>query len=87
MAMCAACWMFGSIYSALVRWLVIPLAGWRAFIIVAALPAAVCFTLASWLVPESPRFLITNGRCAEATQEMRCTGRNLILGALNPLCI
>ncbi|KAG2434884.1 hypothetical protein HYH02_012084 [Chlamydomonas schloesseri] len=68
MAMLASFWMVGSLYSASLGWLVIPRLGWRAFVLVAALPAATAAALLAALVPESPRYLSVMGRGREAGQ-------------------
>ncbi|GIL82870.1 hypothetical protein Vretimale_8369 [Volvox reticuliferus] len=68
MAMLASFWMVGSLYSASMGWLVLPTAGWRAFLLVASLPAAICCALMAALVPESPRYLSIMGRGVEAGQ-------------------
>lgn len=68
MAMLASFWMVGSLYSASAGWLVIPWLGWRAFVLVASLPAFACCALMAALVPESPRYLSVMGRGREAAQ-------------------
>lgn len=68
MAMLASFWMVGSLYSASVGWLIIPHAGWRAFVVVASLPAWVAAACIWLLVPESPRYLTVAGRTKEASQ-------------------
>ncbi len=68
MAMLASFWMVGSLYSASAGWLLIPALGWRAFVLVASLPAFACCVLMAALVPESPRYLSVMGRGREAAQ-------------------
>eukprot|EP00798_Chlamydomonas_sp_ICE-L_P025299 gene25299-10953_t len=66
MAMTASFWMIGSLFSAAIGWSIIPTAGWRVFVVVASLPAwAVVLLVVTWL-PESPRFLLVNGKADEA---------------------
>ncbi|EFJ41242.1 hypothetical protein VOLCADRAFT_68484, partial [Volvox carteri f. nagariensis] len=68
MAMLASFWMVGSLYSASMGWLLIPLAGWRVFVLAASVPATACCLLMAALVPESPRYLTIMGRAREAEQ-------------------
>lgn len=68
LAVVASFWMFGSIFSALSGWLIIPHAGWRIFVVVASLPAWTSALLLWALVPESPRHLAVVGRPKEAAQ-------------------
>ncbi|KAG2490792.1 hypothetical protein HYH03_010714 [Edaphochlamys debaryana] len=75
MAMLASFWMVGSLYSASMGWLVIPWAGWRPFVLVAALPAVVGCVLLAALVPESPRYLSVMGRGREAGQVLMRAAR------------
>ncbi|GLC41648.1 hypothetical protein PLESTB_000693100 [Pleodorina starrii] len=75
MAMLASFWMVGSLYSASMGWLLIPLAGWRVFVLVASLPAALCCCLMQALVPESPRYLTIMGRGREAGQVLQRIAR------------
>jgi hypothetical protein len=51
----AAHWMVGSLYSAVMGWVVIPAAGWRTFLVVASLPAWLAAAGVLLLMPESPR--------------------------------
>ncbi len=46
-------------------WLLVPIYGWRVMFYIGALPAVIAM-LARLLLPESPRWLIANGRMAEA---------------------
>ena len=48
-----------------------PHATWRAFIIVAALPVFATLSLAWWLLPESPRYLIGKGQYHAAAKSLR----------------
>ncbi len=58
-------WAYGSVLAALIGFLVIPNWGWRAAFLIGALPALYVFVLRRAL-PESPRFLASQGRLAEA---------------------
>lgn len=64
----AAHWMVGSIYSAGIGWAMIPTVGWRAFLVVAALPAWIAAAGTLLLLPESPRYLLVHGRVVQAEQ-------------------
>jgi putative MFS transporter len=60
-----AFWALGSILAALIAWLVLPNFGWRWMFAVSALPAFILLAVRSG-VPESPRYLFSRGRIAEA---------------------
>jgi VNT family MFS transporter (synaptic vesicle glycoprotein 2) len=62
----AAFWMVGSLYSAGAGWAMIPTVGWRAFLVVAALPAFAAAAGCLLLLPESPRHLLVHGRVGPA---------------------
>ena len=80
----ASGWMFGSVYSALVGWLVVPALGWRAFLVASAVPSAVCLFLVLTRMPESPRFLATRGRGDEAAATWRRAAEANGRGSLFP---
>jgi MFS family permease len=77
----ASFWMVGAIYTAFTAWImlgedfsgrkIIPHVGWRSFAVVSALPALVATVLTYYLVPESPRFLVSKRRFSEAVVVMR----------------
>jgi MFS transporter, putative metabolite:H+ symporter len=58
-------WAYGSVLAALVGFLVVPTLGWRVALLMGALPALYVFVVRRSL-PESPRFLLSQGRAAEA---------------------
>jgi MFS transporter, putative metabolite:H+ symporter len=58
-------WAYGSVAAALIGFLVIPEWGWRAAFLIGAAPAFYAFVIRRSL-PESPRFLASQGRYAEA---------------------
>jgi MFS transporter, putative metabolite:H+ symporter len=58
-------WAYGWILAAVVAYFVIPEYGWRIAFFIGALPAFYVFVLRRAL-PESPRFLLSKGRAAEA---------------------
>jgi hypothetical protein len=58
-------WSVGTALSALVGWAVLPSVGWRVFFVASALPSLLLVLLWKHL-PESPRYLVLNGRVPEA---------------------
>ena len=60
-----AYWALGSILAALIAWLIVPRFGWRAMFACSALPGFLLLAVRSG-VPESPRFLYSRGKIAEA---------------------
>ena len=80
----ASGWMFGSIYSAVVGWLVVPNLGWRPFLVASAIPSAACIVLVITHMPESPRFLATRGRGDEAAATWRRAAEANGRGSLFP---
>lgn len=63
-------WAYGSVLAALIGFLVIPTWGWRAAFIIGAIPAFYAFVIRRTL-PESPRFLVSQGRYEEADAVVR----------------
>jgi MFS transporter, putative metabolite:H+ symporter len=63
-------WAYGSVLAALVGFLVIPHWGWRAALLLGALPALYVFVVRRG-IPESPRFLVSRGQHAEAEAVVR----------------
>jgi len=76
LSLIASFWMVGAIYTAFTAWIMLGdnyygnkiMVGvnWRWFAIVSAIPAVVALALAHYIVPESPRFLMSKGRYAQA---------------------
>ncbi|MFS7981525.1 putative major facilitator, sugar transporter, major facilitator superfamily [Helianthus anomalus] len=60
-------WTFGTIMMASLAWLIMPTYGWRWLLGLSAVPSFMAL-LFYGLVPESPRYLCTQGRLAEARQ-------------------
>jgi MFS transporter, putative metabolite:H+ symporter len=63
-------WAYGSVLAALIGYLVIPNFGWQAAFLIGAIPAFYVFILRR-AIPESPRYLISKGRVAEAEAVLR----------------
>jgi putative MFS transporter len=60
-------WALGSLVGAGLAWLLVPTLGWRALLAVSAVPGIIIFFIRRY-IPESPRYLLVNGREAEARQ-------------------
>lgn len=63
-------WAYGSVAAALIGFLVIPTWGWRVALLIGALPAFYAFVIRRAL-PESPRYLASQGRHDEAAAIVR----------------
>jgi putative MFS transporter len=62
-------WAYGSVLAALIGYLVVPSWGWRVAFLIGALPALYVFIIRRG-VPESPRFLASQGKMLEAQAVM-----------------
>jgi putative MFS transporter len=58
-------WALGTIVAAALAWWLIPAYGWRVLLAVSALPGLIIFFIRRY-VPESPRYLLIDGRADEA---------------------
>jgi Sugar phosphate permease len=58
-------WALGTLFAAGLAWLVVPHLGWRALFAFSALPSLLLLLVRSG-VPESPRYLLSKGKSAEA---------------------
>ncbi len=74
-------WAYGAVLAALVGFLVIPQWGWRAALLMGALPALYTVVIRRAL-PESPRFLLSQGRHEEAEAVVRRVEREA--GVVSP---
>ncbi len=63
-------WAYGSVLAALIGYLIVPSLGWRVAFLIGALPAFYVFVIRRQ-VPESPRFLVSQGRYQEAKAVVR----------------
>ena len=70
MVMLESFWAYGSVLAALIGYLFIPRFGWQAAFLIGALPALYVFVLRR-AIPESPRYLLSKGRVAEAEAILR----------------
>ncbi|MBU1080399.1 MAG: MFS transporter, partial [Spirochaetes bacterium] len=81
-------WALGTVAAAGLAWLVVPRLGWRWLFALSALPGLVLFAVRKG-VPESPRFLFSKGRAAEARAVLErvasVNGTSLPEGELSPL--
>ncbi|MHB0870359.1 MAG: MFS transporter [Chloroflexota bacterium] len=68
-------WAYGWVMAALVAFFLIPQYGWRIAFLIGALPAFYVFVLRRSL-PESPRFLLSQGRVAEAEEVISSVERS-----------
>lgn len=83
-----AFWALGAILAAGLAWLIVPRLGWRWLLAVSALPGLIIFFIRRY-VPESPRYLLVNGKSEQAAavlrQVARENGRDLAEFTLAPL--
>lgn len=59
-------WTFGTLHVAGAAWLLLGRNGWRALVLAATLPVLLALCLSAYLLPESPRWLLSQGRAEEA---------------------
>jgi len=75
----------GLMFAGMTGFLLVPVFGWRAMFVVGLVPAALTIPL-RWMMPESPRWLASRGRVAEAGAVVRsledsATRRGAVLAA------
>eukprot|EP01036_Dinobryon_divergens_P026166 gene26166-34783_t len=64
-------WTIGSLMVAGLAWLLLPTYGWRMLTYVTAIPATVASLVSAFYLPESPRWLVAQGRVQEAVEIVR----------------
>ncbi len=78
-------WALGTIVAAGLAWLIVPRLSWRALLAVSAVPGVLIYFIRRH-VPESPRYLLIEGREREARDVLQQValenGRNVALGPL-----
>ncbi|SMO41811.1 MFS transporter [Paracoccus laeviglucosivorans] len=67
----------GAVATALLGLILLPTLGWRAMFVAGALPGFILFPIMMRQLPESPSFLMTKGRHAEAEEIARAHGLTL----------
>lgn len=63
-------WALGVLLAAGLAWLIVPRLGWRALLAVSAVPGLIVFLIRRG-VPESPRYLLVNGKTEAAQQVLQ----------------
>src|SRR6202165_4890953 len=66
-------WAYGTVLAALIGAVVVPTAGWRVALLIGMLPALYVFVIRR-SIPESPRYLLAQGRIAEAHEVATAAG-------------
>ena len=66
-------WAYGTVLAAVIGALVVPTAGWRVALLIGTLPALYVFVIRR-AIPESPRYLLAQGRGEEAREVARIAG-------------
>lgn len=71
-------WMVGALYTGLVGWMmlgdgvdgsrIMPGVTWRPFALVCAIPAVIALVLSTFILPESPKLLVSKGKLDEAVR-------------------
>ncbi|KAH0934158.1 hypothetical protein HID58_011275, partial [Brassica napus] len=82
---CSRFWTVGTILEASLAWLIMPSLGWRWLLALSSIPSSLLLMFYKW-TPESPRYLILQGRKAEALSILekiaRTNGTQLPKGVL-----
>jgi len=78
-------WALGTIMAAGLAWWVVPRYGWRVLLAISSLPGFVIYFIRRY-VPESPRYMLVNGRTSEAREVLgRVASENKVKVAIGPL--
>jgi putative MFS transporter len=67
-------WAIGTIVAAGLAWVLVPRVGWRPLLAVSAVPGLIIYFVRRY-VPESPRYLLVDGREAEAREVLQHVAR------------
>lgn len=68
-------WALGYLVAAGLAWLIVPVLGWRWLLAISAIPGLIIFFIRRH-VPESPRYLLVQGRTEEAAAVLRQVARD-----------
>eukprot|EP00494_Astrolonche_serrata_P032027 UN32296 len=63
-------WSFGALFGVVAAWIFIPTSGWRLYVAMCSVPLWIILCMYKY-VPESPRYLIGQGRLLEAEELIR----------------
>jgi putative MFS transporter len=75
-------WAYGTVLAALIGAVVVPTAGWRIALLIGTLPALYVFVIRR-AIPESPRYLLAQGRAEDAREVARIAGIGSEAGPAN----
>lgn len=82
----SAFWALGAVFESMVASVVVPTLGWRWLVVISSIPLGLMLTL-SWILVESPRWLIANGETERAKASLekvaRANGRQMPEGELS----
>ncbi len=67
-------WALGAVFAAGLAWLIVPTLGWRWLLGISAVPGLIIFFIRRF-VPESPRYLVVNGKTEQAAEVLRQVAR------------
>eukprot|EP00002_Diphylleia_rotans_P032357 TRINITY_DN678_c0_g1_i7.p1 TRINITY_DN678_c0_g1~~TRINITY_DN678_c0_g1_i7.p1 ORF type:complete len:401 (+),score=65.76 TRINITY_DN678_c0_g1_i7:24-1205(+) len=67
----ASFWTLGNVLTATMAWIILPMLGWRYFVVICVIPTVICMIMIVTWAPESPRYLLTQNRIEEAQLILR----------------